>query len=972
MNLPPLHTLSGPTPMTERRFDASLVSWQNPTFGLTPLGHLRSQEAPRGVVHLEGQRLPKLLAPDLLLGALGAPQVASPKQLPLPPLVLRTQVAPKAEVEPTRPAKPAARGPVWSPPTLPAQPASAPPPPPPAPDSSFVRGFSEPQRRFPDTVSRYEPAETVARPIGTEGSVAQLGVAPVMPTVVYQPERVEQVFVPQPAPALPSLPLAMPAPPVHDDHPTKGRLRMGEPLDERAVDAPPPPPAATEPVAQAPQAAEPPPAPASVEPQPQVPPVVAPPVLEAAAPPAPAVAVVPPEQAAATAPAQAPLVSQPSAPSLSDRGDTHTTDTGRSTTFTPSRQATPERMDLAAKAAQTAPSSGSPQANTALAAPAPVPPVAAPPVTAPPAPAATAAGTEAAQPPAAPSPVAPTTQVQVPPAAPPRPPSMDLAVKRAEHAPPSDSTRETSESTRAEAEPIAAHETIASPPPASPVEPDPAAAPPTVIEAVLPIVVVAETAPLVSHAEPVAPPTAAETRAQEQQVAQGLPLAAPPSAHARQDPDRPAGRPDTAPAAAEVPATRPVAEAHAPLSTQAVAPQTALPDMPVAARPIPPVPEARVEVREVHVAAEPPPAVPDESAPAPVQYSDAFEPQALYAAEPDAALLGERSPGDLGIGTLSPASDPHAEHPGHLGDGGDLVFAQHAPTSHGPFSNGPDGDTSSHDAASTTAVAIAAPPAPESVAPLVSDHHLAQLAQLQADQRLGSVSFTPSDRPPLATVRGVPVRTGADVDATASHLNARAFTRDGEIHLPTKSLRRGSQEVDALIAHEMTHVLQQQAHGRSLPRQNTPEARALEAEAVANERAVIEGTPLTLPQRWQSAPNQPAEIPGSMDAWTADLALAMPPTPTVVVHEVEREEPKRQVLSSWSNPAFHDDEMVQLASETSTTSDGGGKGFSLEDLGDEDVHGLFSLLYPMIEARMRNELRRHRDRAGQVNTWDMK
>ena len=107
-----------------------------------------------------------------------------------------------------------------------------------------------------------------------------------------------------------------------------------------------------------------------------------------------------------------------------------------------------------------------------------------------------------------------------------------------------------------------------------------------------------------------------------------------------------------------------------------------------------------------------------------------------------------------------------------------------------------------------------------------------------------------------------------------------------------------------------------------------------------------------------------------MDAWAADLALAMPPTPPVVVREVEHEEPKRQVLSSWSNPSFHDNEMVQLAPEAS--ADGGGKGFSVDDLGDEDVHGLFSLLYPMIEARMRNELRRHRDRAGQVNTWDIK
>ncbi len=78
------------------------------------------------------------------------------------------------------------------------------------------------------------------------------------------------------------------------------------------------------------------------------------------------------------------------------------------------------------------------------------------------------------------------------------------------------------------------------------------------------------------------------------------------------------------------------------------------------------------------------------------------------------------------------------------------------------------------------------------------------------------------------------LKRGAHVDAHASAIKADAFTAKGTVHVPgTAPLTSDSSR--RLLAHELTHVMQQQRHGSRLPAENTPAGRALEAEALRAE-----------------------------------------------------------------------------------------------------------------------------------------
>ena len=86
----------------------------------------------------------------------------------------------------------------------------------------------------------------------------------------------------------------------------------------------------------------------------------------------------------------------------------------------------------------------------------------------------------------------------------------------------------------------------------------------------------------------------------------------------------------------------------------------------------------------------------------------------------------------------------------------------------------------------------------------------------------------------------VTVHEGAGAATQSDAVNAEAFTRDGQIYLagdaPLAS-ERGQQ----LLAHELTHVIQQGSRGSTMPGEHTHEGKSLEETALAVEQAMITG-----------------------------------------------------------------------------------------------------------------------------------
>jgi Domain of unknown function (DUF4157) len=112
-----------------------------------------------------------------------------------------------------------------------------------------------------------------------------------------------------------------------------------------------------------------------------------------------------------------------------------------------------------------------------------------------------------------------------------------------------------------------------------------------------------------------------------------------------------------------------------------------------------------------------------------------------------------------------------------------------------------------------------------------------------------------------ADVRQMHVVRGDAASKLASSVQARAVTRDGEVFLPPE---RGPLDTPAnrgLLAHELTHVLQQRRLGAEVPLEHTPAGRALEAHAEATERAVRGDAGSALPAAETSASSQSRQQP---------------------------------------------------------------------------------------------------------------
>lgn len=136
--------------------------------------------------------------------------------------------------------------------------------------------------------------------------------------------------------------------------------------------------------------------------------------------------------------------------------------------------------------------------------------------------------------------------------------------------------------------------------------------------------------------------------------------------------------------------------------------------------------------------------------------------------------------------------------------------------------------------------------------------------QVPADVRAAVEQVTGS------TMSTVAARTGGAVQEAASGMRADAFTVDGIVHLPTLS-SRGSEQERAVLAHELTHVVQQRRLGSSLPHESSAHGQVLEAEARQAEEV------LTSRMSALTAPRTPGSLPGASPLAPANAAVPAAP-----------------------------------------------------------------------------------------------
>jgi hypothetical protein len=123
----------------------------------------------------------------------------------------------------------------------------------------------------------------------------------------------------------------------------------------------------------------------------------------------------------------------------------------------------------------------------------------------------------------------------------------------------------------------------------------------------------------------------------------------------------------------------------------------------------------------------------------------------------------------------------------------------------------------------------------------------------------------------------VTVRREREVSDIASRIGARAFTREGEVFLPMEAGPLDSPETRAVLAHELTHVVQHRVYGSSLPRPSSAEGQRLEAEAHAVERFVRgdDPEPLVAPIRTlRATPGDPRIDSGGFTRAVTDQLVA--------------------------------------------------------------------------------------------------
>lgn len=218
--------------------------------------------------------------------------------------------------------------------------------------------------------------------------------------------------------------------------------------------------------------------------------------------------------------------------------------------------------------------------------------------------------------------------------------------------------------------------------------------------------------------------------------------------------------------------------------------------------------------------------------------------------------------------------------------------------------------------------------------------------KIPATLRSGPVSTQAADTPPSSVVSAVSRIVAQDLSDVAvwrdeesgnaaAQLDARAFTADGEIHMPPGHGSANDRRATALLAHELTHVAQQRRTAFGVPSEGSPQGRRLEAEALAVERSVMRhGVTMTRPRPAATTP-----VTGARDHRAAATASRVRPG-------VQRAEDNVTAVGGVNDEA-------------------GDRGFEHVDL-DE----LARRLYGRLRRELRDELLLDRERAGlAVERW---
>ena len=180
-------------------------------------------------------------------------------------------------------------------------------------------------------------------------------------------------------------------------------------------------------------------------------------------------------------------------------------------------------------------------------------------------------------------------------------------------------------------------------------------------------------------------------------------------------------------------------------------------------------------------------------------------------------------------------------------------------------------------------------PTPRRETPLVSAQPLrsrVQRAPLSIPRASPAARAPASESPGSPTAgsigaAGSPVRVhrGPAAGDMSRALEARSFTHGGEIYLPDSHGPLTTGAARSLLAHELTHVVQQRRFGSSLPLEHTPHGQALEAEAVGAERSTA--LPLAMPPHATSEPAAaaPDATPSAQRAPVGAATVATATTP---------------------------------------------------------------------------------------------
>ena len=147
-----------------------------------------------------------------------------------------------------------------------------------------------------------------------------------------------------------------------------------------------------------------------------------------------------------------------------------------------------------------------------------------------------------------------------------------------------------------------------------------------------------------------------------------------------------------------------------------------------------------------------------------------------------------------------------------------------------------------------------------------------------------------------ADVGNVRVHRGEEAERVAADANARAVTRGGEVFIPDSAGTLDSGAGRGLLAHELTHVIQQRRLGTSVPLEHSPAGRRLESEA-CDDRA-------SRPRRSQARPRH---------------------------HPPRHRPPRRRPAATTPAPAADDDDARSTARDIQEELIASGRAFRMPD-----------------------------------------